>query len=75
MRFKCSENYTMVGSGKLTCLKSKKWNREIPECLGKPFVINTISTVQFVLTPLTPEISLRVDCPFLSLTIYNFVNI
>jgi len=24
----------MVGSGKLTCLKSKKWNREIPECLA-----------------------------------------
>jgi len=37
VRFKCSENYTMVGRGRLTCLKSKKWNGEIPKCLGKPF--------------------------------------
>ena len=51
VRFKCSENYTMEGTGKLTCLKNKAWNREIPKCLGKPFVISTVSTMQFILIP------------------------
>ena len=40
VRFKCSENYTMEGINKLTCLKNKRWNREIPKCLGEHFVIN-----------------------------------
>ena len=38
VRFKCDKNYTLVGKGKLTCLKDKKWNGAKPSCLGNSVI-------------------------------------
>lgn len=35
MQFKCNENYTLIGKSKMTCQGNKKWEADIPKCLGK----------------------------------------
>ena len=60
VRFKCDENYILTGKGKLTCQRDKKWNGNLPKCLGKSVNIR-MSIAKLSLTQMCMWSSLKGD--------------